>query len=144
MDREETLRRLDKMIEPGGAVALFGEEHSRIPENARIREFQQLLRAYSAGDDTHAILSEGYVPHGSILLGSAFNRLERIGVYTRTPLTLQNLTDRALSFSSTSRARLGPRADDMLEELGRKMQAWEADGPMEEVLVSYALIAWRG
>ena len=97
-----------------------------------------------AGDETHAILSEGYVPHGSILLGSGFNRLERIGVYTRTRLTLQNLTDRALSFSSTSRARLGPKADDMLEELGRKMQAWEAEGPMEEVLVSYALIAWRG
>jgi SAM-dependent methyltransferase len=145
MDREETLRRLDRLIEPGGAVVLFGEEHPRLPENTRIRDYQQLLNSYSADDKTHVILrAEGFTPHTSVLLGSAFNRLERIAVIHRTPVTLKTLTDRALSLSSTSRARLGPKADEMIAELGRRMMSWEAEGPMEEILSSSALIAWRG
>ena len=145
MDREETLRRLDRLIEPDGAVVLFGEEHPRLPENVRIRDYQQVLNAYSADDKTHVILrTEGYTPHTSVLLGSAFNRLERIAIITRAPVTLKILTDRALSLSSTSRARLGPRADEMVDELRRKMREWEAESPMEEVLSANALIAWRG
>lgn len=145
MDREETLRTLDGMIEPDGAVMLFGEEHPRLPENARMREYQQLVSAYSADDGTHMILrGEGYTPHTSVLLASAFSHLERIAIYVRLPVTLKTLTDRALSFSSTSRARLGPKADELLDELRKKMEGWEAAGPMEEVVASNALIAWRG
>ena len=33
MDRAETLRRLDGMIEPGGAVALFNSGHRDAPDN---------------------------------------------------------------------------------------------------------------
>lgn len=144
MDRPDTLARLDRLIEPGGAVALFGEEAPRLPENRRIGEFQALMRRYAAGDESHAILTKDYAPHASMLLASAFNRLEEIRVFSRRRLDLETLTDRLLSYSSTSRARLGPRADEMLAELEAKMTEWEAEGPMEEVLASSALIAWRG
>jgi ubiquinone/menaquinone biosynthesis C-methylase UbiE len=35
MDRVETLRRLDRMIEPDGALALFGDSAPAVPANAR-------------------------------------------------------------------------------------------------------------
>ena len=78
-----------------------------------------------------------------MLLASPFSRLEQINVIQRHPLTLQSLTDRLLSFSSTSRARLGDKADEMLAELAAKFAEWEAEGPMEEVLAATALMAFR-
>jgi SAM-dependent methyltransferase len=144
MDRETTLAVLDGMIEPDGAVALFGEEHLRIPENARIHDYYDWLETFSTEDSTRRrILSDAYRPHTSVMLGSPFSRLERIAVIERRTVTLQELTDRALSLSSTSRARLGDKADELVAELGRKFRAWEAQAPMEEVLSSSALIARR-
>jgi SAM-dependent methyltransferase len=144
MDREQTLQTFDGLIEPGGAVALFGEEHPDLPENARIHEYGQLLQAWSADDSSHVIRGRnGYRPSISILLASPFSRLERIVVVHRQRLSLETLIDRALSLSSTSRARLGDRADELIAELTAKMAKWETDGPMEEVLASQALVAWR-
>ena len=143
MDREETLRTLDGLIEPGGAVVLVGEEALKLPENRRLEEFQQLDRAWSADDASHPIHKARERPHASVLLASPFSRLEQIGVIQRHPLTLQTLADRLLSYSSTSRARLGDRADQMLAELAGKFAEWETQGPMEEVLASTALIAFR-
>jgi SAM-dependent methyltransferase len=145
MDRPRTLLEFDSLIEPGGAVALFGEEHPDLPENARIREYGELLQAWSKDDSSHVIRGGGggYEPTISILLASPFSRLERITVIHRAPLTLEVLIDRALSLSSTSRARLGDKADELIAELTAKMQVWEERGPMEEILASQALIAWR-
>ena len=143
MDREETLRILDGLIEPGGAVVLIGEATLKIPENRRMEEFNQLDRAWSADDRSHPIHKSRERPHTSVLLASPFSRLEQIDVIQRHPLTLQSLTDRLLSFSSTSRARLGDKADGMLAELAGKVSEWEAEGPMEEVLAATALMAFR-
>ena len=143
MDRDETLRTLDGLVEPDGAVVLMGEEVLKIPENARMEEFRQLDRTWSADDSTHPIFQARERPHLSVLLASPFSRIEQIEVIRRHPLTFQSLADRLLSFSSTSRARLGDRAEEMLEDLRRKVEAWEAQGPMEEVLASQAVIARR-
>ncbi len=144
MEREQVLRTLDTLIEPGGAVVLFADEQLRIPENARMREYQALLDSYSADDPIRGHrLSDAYRSHVSVLMESPFSRLERISVFTRRRLTLEILTHRALSLSSTSRARLGRRADALIAELRTRVQAWETAGPMEEVLASNALIARR-
>ncbi len=78
-----------------------------------------------------------------MLLASAFNRLERISVIGKRTLDLDGLIDRALSLSSTSRARLGERADEMVEDLRRQAAKWGVDGTFTEVLASNALIARR-
>ena len=143
MDREATLRTLDRLIEPGGAVVLIAESSPKIPENRRMEEFNALDSAWSADDRTHPVLQSRQRPHLSVLLDSPFSRLEQIGVIHRLPLTLQNLTDRLLSFSSTSRARPGDKADVLLAELARNFSEWEAEGPMEEVLEAAALVAFR-
>jgi SAM-dependent methyltransferase len=143
MDRAATLNTLDRLIAPGGAVVLFGDRTPKLPENRRIEEFRELERAWSTDDSTHPEMKRDEPRHMSVLLASPFRRLEEIGVIHRLPLTLQTLTNRLLSFSSTSRARLGDKADDMLAELARRFEAWEAEGPMEEVLTATALMAFR-
>ena len=44
MDREETLRALDGLVEPGGAVVLVGEEALKLPENRRLEGRIQTIR----------------------------------------------------------------------------------------------------
>ncbi|MBV9512205.1 MAG: methyltransferase domain-containing protein [Caulobacteraceae bacterium] len=144
MDRPETLHRLDGLLEPDGAVVLFGDERSDLPENAWVRAYEALLERYSSDDeDRRRRKSTAFAPHVSVLLASPFDRLERIGVIRRRALGLDDLIERALSLSSTSRARLGERTEAMIEELTATAKSWSADGLFTEVLTSNALIAQR-
>jgi hypothetical protein len=53
------------------------------------------------------------------------------------------LIDRALSMSSTSRARLGARADAMVSEMRELLAELAPSGHLTEVLATSALIARR-
>lgn len=144
MDRQETLRRFESLIEPGGAVVLFGDEHPKLPENAWLADYAELLERYSADDeDRQRRRSSAFVPHISVLLASGFSHLERVSVVSRHQLRMDRLVERALSRSSTSRARLGAQADAMIDELRTRAPAWSVNGVFPEVLISNALIARR-
>jgi hypothetical protein len=61
----------------------------------------------------------------------------------RHQVTLEGLIARALSRSSTSRARLGARADQLVAEIRAQAANWSPNGVFTEVLTSSALIARR-
>ncbi|MDW6025407.1 class I SAM-dependent methyltransferase [Mesorhizobium sp. BAC0120] len=144
MDREETLKRLDRLIEPDGAVVLFGDGRPAIPENKWVKEVEALLERYSEDDEGRRHRrSDAFAPHISVLLRSPFNRLQQFGVTAERELTIDGLVDRALSRSSTSRARLGERVDVMIEELRALAAELSSSGPLLEVVTSNALIARR-
>jgi hypothetical protein len=50
MERAETLRRLDGVVELDGAVVLFGDEHLDVPENKWHGNYGALLETYAQGD----------------------------------------------------------------------------------------------
>jgi SAM-dependent methyltransferase len=144
MDRQETLRRFESLLQPDGAVVLFGDERPIVPENSWVRDYETVLERYSTGDeDRRRRRSDAFAQHISVLLDSAFSRLERISVIGRHELRLEGLIARALSRSSTSRAQLGTRADKMIEELRAQAATWSPNGVFAEVLTSSALIARR-
>jgi SAM-dependent methyltransferase len=144
MDRQETLRRFESLLQPDGAVVLFGDQAPRVPENAWLTNYKAVLERYSTDDeDRHRRHSDAFVPHVALLLDSAFNRLEQISVIARHELSLEGLLARALSQSSTSRARLGALADDLVGELRAQAPTWSPNGIFTEVLTSSALIARR-
>lgn len=145
MDREDLLRRLETLLEPDGALVLFGDERPALPENAWTRDCEALLERYAEGDENRRWRkSEAYAPHLTVLLDSAFSNLERISVIWRRELDVETVIERALSQSSTSRARLGDRADAMVAELRAAAEGWRAGQGLSEVLASHALIARRG
>lgn len=140
MDRPDTLRRLDSLIEPGGAVALFHDTHPDGADNAWYPDYRALLRRYSGPDGYGARTHRpDWVRHENILLQSAFAHVEEIGVYERRPASVENLVERTLSMSSTSRARLGDQADTMIAELRTMLP----QGAFFELIVSQAMLAWR-
>ncbi len=54
MDRAETLRRLDAVIEPAGAAVLFGDDHPPLPDNRWHEAFDKLIDRYAEGDPERA------------------------------------------------------------------------------------------
>lgn len=144
MDRVETLRRLDGLLEPGGAVVLFRVDHLDVPENAWHAPYQALQDEAFRGGGRAAWRQPGWVKHESVLLGSAFPALVRIGVVERVRTPAAALLGRALSMSGASRARLGPEGVAALRDaIDAVLAPFTEAGAVTEVLESVALIARR-
>jgi SAM-dependent methyltransferase len=144
MDRADTLQRLDGMIETDGALALFGDRHPELHENAWRAVYNTVLDRYSA-EDTARRQRKGpeWVEHESVLLASPFSRLERIGVIESRRTPVAQLEDRLLSLSSVSRDKIGAQADAMIDELREKLAPFVSNGEITEIVESQALIAMR-
>jgi len=144
MDRADTLQRLDGMIEADGALALFGDRHPELHENAWRAVYNEVLDKYSA-EDTARKQRKGaeWVEHESVLLASPFSQLERIGVIESRRTPVAHIEDRLLSLSSVSRDKIGARTDDMITELREKLAPHVSNGEITEVVESQALLAVR-
>jgi SAM-dependent methyltransferase len=142
MDRPETLRRLDTMIEPDGAIALFGDTHPDVPDNAWRPLWRAVLDRYTP--EVHARhRGPGWVRHEAVLLDSPFCRLESIATIERRRVNTQILVRRALSMSSLSVAGAGRRVDELTRDLSAALAPFAPEGAITEVVESYALLAWR-
>jgi SAM-dependent methyltransferase len=145
MDRVRTLERLDERIERDGAVALFGDRHTNVPQNAWRESYQELLERYQADDAGRAERrSPEWPSHEAVLLDSPFKCLERIGVTERRRTPVELFVDRAFSLSSTAPGRLGPKAEELAQRIRELMAPHATEGRVTEVIETEALIARRG
>lgn len=142
-DREATLRALDALIEPGGAVALIGDRFPDLPENAWRKTFTAVLDRYGAGDPARPELRSP-VAHESVLLASPFDHLERIAVLQRRRTPLERFVDRALSFGKVWHGSTELQPDNLAADI-RAALAPHADGEglIEELIEGHALVARR-
>lgn len=143
MDRVETVKALDGLIERGGAIALFGESYPEVPANAWYAEFQAAVDRYSTEDPARS-QTRAALKNEAVLLDSAFGHLERISVLERRATPVERFVDRALSFASTWEGRSGSREEDLAHEIRAIIQKHADDrGLVHEVLEGRALIARR-
>ena len=143
MDRPDTLRRLDGMIVPDGAVALFGDSHPELPDNAWRTPYRAVLERYRGDDTGHPNRRPGWVRHEGILLNSPFSHLETVSLIERREIDLPSLMQRALSSSTMARAIIEARAEALMEDLRCALAPFLHDDHLTEVVQAYALIAWR-
>jgi len=144
MDRAETLRRLDGVVELDGAVVLFGDEHVDVPENKWNAEYRALLESYAPRDAARELRkSPSCLRHEALLLDSAFHQLESVGVVDRRRIRVERLVDRALSMSRTSPARLGAKVEELAAKIRELALRYAQSGIITEVIHSQALIAKR-
>jgi SAM-dependent methyltransferase len=144
MDRPDTLARLDRIIEPGGAVVLFGHGHPKIPDNAWSETYERLVDRYAEADAAKAAWhAPGWLLHEAVLLDSPFPHLERVSVIERRVTPVERFVDRAMSLSTVSRGLTGARADDLARAVREALAPFARDGTVAEVVESEALIARR-
>jgi SAM-dependent methyltransferase len=146
MDRAAMLENLDRMIEPDGAVVLFGERRLPLEANRWRKPFEEAIARYTREDDAGHWGHRGgedWTPHEDMLLASPFDDLERIGRIERHALDLEAAIGRALSRSPTAPAALGERQPAFERELRAALTPFLRDGLLHEVVEGTALIAKR-
>jgi hypothetical protein len=144
MDRQPTVRRVDGMIEPGGAVVLSDQDHPPVPDNRWCRLVEEVVERYAAGDATRAVRrSSDWPRHEAVLLDSPFPSLERFSVIERRETPAERLVGRVLSLSSVSRDRIGARVDDLVREVRHALTGFARGDTVTQVVEFEALIARR-
>ena len=142
-DRQATLRTLDRLIEPGGAVGLFDDRFPTASQNAWHGAFQAVLGGYAEGDPAGP--SRRLTPnHLEILLASPFGQLESVAVFERRITPLDHFVDRALSFGKIWHSGDEHTRETLANEVRAALQPYaRADGAIEEIIEGRALIARR-
>ncbi|HEX4447252.1 MAG TPA: class I SAM-dependent methyltransferase [Polyangiaceae bacterium] len=143
MDREATLKALDPLIEPGGAVALLRTAQPEVPANAWNAEFRAVIDRHT-GDDAAARWREATRDQEAVLLRSAFDHLERVAVFEKRRTPIARFVDRALSFSTAWRGVAGSPEAALPAEIRRVMAPHaDAEGLVSEIVEGQALVARR-
>lgn len=144
MDRTATLRTLDGLIEPAGAVVLFGDRRVRRPGedwHDVVEALGEIHAPQRAAERRRRKESEQ--PHEVVLLDSAFSHLERYGVIVRQTLRADDILGRALSMSTTSPEALGNNRAAFEAALRRELARLSPADAFDEVVSVEALIARR-
>jgi SAM-dependent methyltransferase len=140
MDRADTLRRLDTLIKPDGALVLFNDVRPEVPENSWYKRYSELVDSYTRGDNSIPLQ---HLRHEAVLLNSSFNQLMRIGVIERRAVPVGRLVDRALSMSTSSPEQLGSLSDRLAQDILSQLSVFATNGDLVEIIESQALIARR-
>lgn len=138
MDREHVLAVLDRMIEPKGGVALFGDGHPDTPANDWVKAWREVRHRYAESDPrAHAR------DHEPVLRGSPFASVRRLAERFERQTGIDELVQRALSLSTTSPEHLGPRRGAFEAELREALAPYARDGAVTELVEAQALLATR-
>ncbi|MFI4996122.1 MAG: class I SAM-dependent methyltransferase [Hyphomicrobiales bacterium] len=144
MDRPATLAALDEVIERGGAVALFGDQHIKCRENRWQEALDEVRQRFERREEFTKLQKAGEVErHEIVLLASPFSRLEILGVTERRSLTIEGVVARALSFSASSPEKLGERQPAFEAAVREAVSPFAHDGGLSEVVEFAARIAKR-
>lgn len=138
LPRQPTLRALERVTAIDSLIVIC--EAGVIPNmrNPWLRDYSAVRQKYRnrgarVGDtDPFAYFED-----------SAFNRLDRIDVAWKREVSIDRLVERAFSYSTSSRAALGPQAVEMETELRQALEPFSEDEKITETCFSYAIVFRR-
>ncbi|HEV2159281.1 class I SAM-dependent methyltransferase [Bradyrhizobium sp.] len=145
MDREPTLARLDGLVAPGGAIAVCASFSATDGSNPWLEGYNEIRRRWSPaklweeagrGTRTHRDLP-------AFFRGSAFAPTELVKVETSHMISVQDLTQRVLTYSSSSPEALGDNVEAALRDVESHLTSFGRDGAIAETIVSTAEIIKR-
>ena len=135
MDRAATLAMLDRIVAPGGAVALFHDAHPPVEENGW---FKTLCDVTARHRPKGTERSGGHRRYEPFLFASAFTQLDGLSVTIRQSLTADDILGRAFSMSASVTDR-----NAFAAELTAALRESSPDGRFTEVAELVALVARR-
>ncbi|MBV9430613.1 MAG: class I SAM-dependent methyltransferase [Hyphomicrobiales bacterium] len=144
MDRAGTLRALDAIVEPRGAVALFGDHHVKCRENNWVEAFEAARLRFEGRDEFTRLRKSGKIDgHETVLIDSAFACLDRLGVVERRTVSIEALVARALSYSASSPEKLGNRRLQFEAAVREAISPFAENRSLTELVEFSALVAQR-
>ena len=137
MDRVDTLKRLDRMIERAGAVALFHDFASAVSGKCLAEGLARHPRDPTSRTRAPRTRPQLDPPRGDPAR-LTLRPHESFGVIERRAIDVETLVQRTFSMGSTSPSHLGEKTAALVAEL----RAALAD-VREEVVETSAVVAWR-
>ena len=145
MDREATLARFEELVARDGAILICASFSVTDGRNPWLDGYNEIRRRWSPaklweeagkGTRTHRDLP-------AFFRGSAFAPTELVAVETNHEVSVQDLTRRVLTYSSSSPDALGDNAEAALRDIESHLAAFSRDGAVAETFVSTAEIVKR-
>lgn len=132
----ETLAVLERIVAPGGWIAVCRPSATEAPVNAWNEKFKAIRRAWSPDPD-----ETRYRPDVDKWFGpSRFRKVDEISVVHRQKVTIEDLVRRGLSFSITSPSVLGERKPEFEAAIEEALTPFAKDGAIEEELAAKATV----
>jgi ubiquinone/menaquinone biosynthesis C-methylase UbiE len=129
----------ERLVAPDGTILVCSSNSAADGRNPWLDEYNKARRFWSessAGERYHGQL-------GAALQGTQFHITEAITVETSRQLSVSDLARRVLTFSSSSPAVLGNKAEPMLRDVEQRLLPLSREGFVTEVVVSKAQVAKR-
>lgn len=145
MDRNATLARLDGLVARDGAILICASFSVTDGRNPWLDGYNEIRRRWSPaklweeagkGTRTHRDLP-------AFFRGSAFAPTELVAVETSHTVSMQDLAQRTLTYSSSSPEALGDNFEAMLRDVESHLASFGRDGLIAETIVSTAQIVKR-
>ena len=136
MDREDTLRVLDRMVTAGGAIISCG---SKVEPNPWLKAYEGVRSAWAPDRDRPRY----HIDHDAWFLGSRFRVVDGITVRHHHRVTIADLIGRALSKSDTSPEALDDRRYPFEAALKGVLEPFATNGFLDEEIVSVATVIRR-
>jgi hypothetical protein len=139
MDVDAIAALFERLVAPDGTILVCSSNSAADGRNPWLDEYNKARRSWSvpsAGERYHGQL-------GAVLQGTQFHITEAITVETSRQLRVSDLARRVLTFSSSSPAVLGNKAEPMLRDVERRLLPLSCEGFLTEVVVSTAQVAKR-
>jgi predicted TPR repeat methyltransferase len=134
-----------RLVAPGGAIAICASFSARDGSNPWLEDYdaarrrwsdEELLSGSRRGEHAHRNPADVLGPLG-------FGVVDTIRVHATHEVNAADLARRVLTFSSSSPAALGDRADAMLADIEARLLPFARDGILQETLMSAASVARR-
>jgi SAM-dependent methyltransferase len=139
LQREATLTVLERIVAPGGCIAVCGSTATDAPVNAWAAKFKEVRMAWAsdpARSHYNIDIDQWFAP-------SKFRKIDEIAVEYRHQVSILELIGRALSFSPTSPAVLGERRPQYAAEIKTALEPFANAGAIEEEVRAKATILGR-
>lgn len=134
-----------RLVAPDGAILICSSFSARDGSNPWLADYDAERRRWS--DETLASASrKGEHAHRNpddVLRPLGFGVVESIMVEATHEVSAPDLARRALTFSSSSPAAVGDRADAMLADIEARLLPFSRDGIVKETLMAAASVARR-
>ena len=145
MERDALGDLFDRLVAPGGAIAVCASFSAHGGHNAWLDDYNAARQAWSDGK-LWAASREGERAHrdfAAALEGTAFHLSETVRLEATHEVSAADLARRVLTFSSSSPAALGDKVDAMLADVEARLAPFSQDGRLTETVMAMAQLARR-
>jgi SAM-dependent methyltransferase len=145
MEREPTLKRLERLVAPEGVILVCASFSARDGHNGWLDDYNTARRAWS-NESLWSESGSGGRTHRDVagfFQGTPFHAADVIRVTTSHEISVRDLARRVLTFSSSSPEVIGDRVEAMLRDVEQRLLAFSHDGRITEVVTTTAQVVKR-